>query len=242
MAAGVSVAAAAVVIAMLVLPTLVDSRHDTTSSTTGTPPSVARLRVALSSGNPLAVARADADLLREAKTIAGPEQDGAVAAHVEAIQFLRAHPSAAAAAALPRPATVPPARDPAPPSTTIAPGRDPVPGPETLPPGVSPLVPVPTTLADGPPSVAIVDVVARLDGTFHVDFTVSGFAPDASGAPGTRSLRFSFDDGQSPTTWDGPSPWSFPLGAGVTYRRVCVHVADSAGVEDLSTGGCHNIV
>jgi len=242
MAAGVSVAAAAVVIALLVLPTLVGSRP-TTSANPGTPPSVARLRVALSSGNALAVARADANLLREAKTIADPEQNDAVAAHVEAIQFLRAHPSAAAAAELPTPSsTVPPSKDPAPPSTTIAPGRDPVPSSDTPLPDVAPPVPVPTTPAPGPPRVAIVAVVARLDGTFDVDFTVSGFTPDASGAPGTHSVRFSFDDGRSPTTWVGPSPWSFPLGNGVAYRQVCVHVADSAGVEDLSTGGCHDIV
>jgi len=241
-AAGVSVAAAAVVIAMLAVPGLVGTGHDTTSSTAAaTPPSVARLRVALSSGNATDVARADANLLREARTIAGPEQSDAVAAHVEAIQFLRDHPSAAAAAELPPPSTAAPT-NPAPPSTTIAPGRDLGPSPGTAPPDVGSPVPVPTTLSEGPPNVAIVAVAARLDGTFDVDFTVSGFTPDASGAPGTHSVRFSFDGGQAPTRWGGPSPWSFPLSAGLTYRQVCAHVADAAGVEDPSTGGCHDII
>ncbi len=97
-------------------------------------------------------------------------------------------------------------------------------------------------MATGAPGVAILDVVARLDGTFAVDFAVSGFTPDASGAAGTHSVRFSFDDGQAPTTWDGRSPWSFPVTAGLTYRQVCARVADAAGVEDPATGGCHDIV
>jgi len=129
--------------------------------------------------------------------------------------------------------------------TTRAPTGDPVSGADTPPPALAPTVPVPTTVAPGAPGapgVAILGVVARLDGTFDVDFAVSGFTPDASGAQGTHSVRFSFDDGQSATTWDGPSPWTFPVAAGLTYRQVCAHVADAAGVEDLSTGGCRDIV
>jgi len=229
------VAAAAVVIAMLALPALISSDQDGG-------PAVARLRVALLSGNAVAVARADANLLREADTIDGPDRNDAVAAHVEAIQFLRDHPSADAAAELPGPAPVAPRRDSTTVPTTLAPTGDPVSGADTPPPASAPTVSVPTTVAPGPPGVAILGVIARLDGTFDVDFAVSGFTPDASGAPGTHSVRFSFDDGQSPTTWDGPSPWTFPVAAGLNYRQVCAHVADAAGVEDLSTGGCRDIV
>jgi len=223
-----------VVIAMLALPTRIGSDQDGG-------PAVARLRVALMSGNAVAVARADADLLRESDTIDGPDRNDAVAAHVEAIQFLRDHPSADAAAELPAPPPVAPRGDSTP-VPTLAPTGDPVSGADTPLPALAPTVPVPTTVAAGPPGVTILGVVARLDGTFDVDFAVSGFTPDASGEPGTHSVRFSFDDGQSPTTWDGQSPWSFPVAAGLTYRQVCVHVADAAGVEDLSTGGCRDIV
>jgi hypothetical protein len=246
LAAGVSVAAAAVVIALLTLPSVVGSgsgRHEASAPAGGTSPVVARLRVALLSGDPVTVARADANLLRQARTIAAPEQDDAVAAHVEAIQFLRDHPSPDAAAELPPPAVAPASETP-PVPTTLTP--NPLPGPGTGDddpvPAVIPAPPVPTTVAPGPPDVTIVGVVPRLDATFQVDFTVSGFTPDASGAPGTHSVHFSFDDGQATTAWDGASPWSFPVTAGLTYRQVCAHVADAAGVEDLTTGGCHDIV
>ncbi|MDQ6798819.1 MAG: hypothetical protein M3011_12530, partial [Actinomycetota bacterium] len=121
LAAGVSIAAAAVVIAMVALPNLISSGHEGV-------PAVARLRVALMSGNAVAVARADANLLRHSDTIAGPDRNDAVAAHVEAIQFLRAHPSADAAAELPPPSTVAPGSESAPAPATVAPTPDPVSG------------------------------------------------------------------------------------------------------------------
>lgn len=244
LAAGVSVAAAAVVIAMLVLPTVFGGRqrHGTTSANGPAPATaVVLLRAALMSGNPVTVARADSNLLREERTIAAPERDDAVAAHVEAIQFLRDHPSADAAAALSPPSTLAPAREPRPTSTAIAPLGYPDRGataPEPVPTTVAP----PPTVVDGLPEVAIQAVVVRLDGTFDVEFSASGFTPDAGGGPGTHAVRFSFDEGQSPTIWAGSSPWSFSLVEGVTYHRVCAHVADAAGVEDLSTGGCRDIV
>jgi hypothetical protein len=245
-AAGVSVAAAAVVIAVLAVPTLVSSgrsaNRDTASSHGGTSQAVQLLRVALVSKDVVAVARADANLLREAKSIAPPQRDDAVAAHVEAIQFLRDHPSADAAAELAAPPPAAPTSEASAAPTTVVPAPHPGPTGHTPPPTVTPSPPEPTTVADVAPDVTIDAVVASLDGTFQVDFTVAGFTPDASGAPGTHSVRFSFDDGQAPTSWDGPSPWSFPVSAGLTYRQVCAHVADASGVEDPSTGGCHDIV
>lgn len=245
-AAGASVAAAALAIALIAVPSLVSSGRsgsgDTASPQARMPQAVQLLRVALVSKDVVAVARADANLLREAKSIAPPQRDDAVAAHVEAIQFLRDHPSADAAAELAAPPPAAPTSEASPSPTTVVPAPDPGLTGDTPPPTVAPSPPEPTTVADVPPDVTIDAVVASLDGTFQVDFTVAGFTPDASGAPGTHSVRFSFDDGQAPTTWDGPSPWSFPVSAGLTYRQVCAHVVDAAGVEDPSTGGCHDIV
>ncbi len=241
--AGAGVAAAVMIVAVLALSALVgsdDGRTPATAKGTRADP-VSRLRVALLTQDPVAVAQADAELLREAGTLSNYRQDSAVAAHVAAVQFLRDHPSADVLPDVSPPDDEASAGEPPPDATGdlsagSAPGQDPPPG-EAGPVEAQP----PTAPADSR-SVAIGNVVPRLDGTFQVEFTVAGFTPDASGQPGTYAVRFSFDQDQSPSVWGGPSPWSFPLSAGLLYREVCAHVVDAAGAIDPSTGGCRTIV
>ncbi|HYX43432.1 MAG TPA: hypothetical protein VE760_00225, partial [Acidimicrobiales bacterium] len=200
---------------------------------------VARLRAALVSRDPLRVAQADADLLRLASQLPPEERAAveavAVQAHVEAIQFLREHPEVLA--------VVPPgpAADRPPPNAV---GDGAVPVPTTVPP---PDLPVPTTV--GPPpvpttvvaperSVAITAVTPTIDGTFAVYFSVSGFTPDRRPRPGNHAVRFSFDDGQEPEVWDGPSPWIFTTKTAIRFHQVCAVVVDARRAEEPGSGNC----
>lgn len=242
LASGVAVVAAVLVIAFLTVPASRGGRGGSGHSWAAGPEGpVGRLRGALRSQNAVAVAVADTDLLRQAGTLDDSERTGAVAAHVAAVQFLRDHPSpdALAQVASPAPGASREEPTPAPRTDTSVPAQV----QDTIAPaGEASTAPrVPTTVGPGARSVTILDVVALLDGTFQLDFSVAGFVPDASGLPGTHAVRFSFDGGESPTTWAGPSPWSFPVSAGVAFHQVCAHVVDAAGVEDVAGGGCHDI-
>jgi hypothetical protein len=89
--------------------------------------------------------------------------------------------------------------------------------------------------------VEIGAVTADLEGNLLVEFTASGFTPDPSRAPGTYAVRFSFDDGQSPTVWGGSSPWVFPVGDGLVHRQVCAEVVDHTGAAEPSSRSCRAI-
>ncbi|HUQ63608.1 MAG TPA: hypothetical protein VM121_07635 [Acidimicrobiales bacterium] len=217
-----------------------------------------RVQVALDSKNPAEVAKADAELLRTAETVRGPERDEvqriAVPLHVQAIAFLRDHASAEVLADVPgavssggsEASSAPP--DPNPPSpldslpTLIAPDGTVTPiGPIELP----PVVEGPTTTAAGAtvtPSVRITAIRPRLNGNFEVQFAVSGFTPDASGAPDTYTVRFSYDGGADATTYTGDSPWSLPLFEAILHRQVCAEVVDAAGAVVPDSGNCTNII
>lgn len=247
-AAGVSVAAAVLVVAFLVAPTLMARAHSHDSTSAATRIAAARLRVALASEDPVAVARADRELVHQARQEPKslPDDAAAVAVHSEALAFLRDHPTPDALSAVASP-----------PPTTAGNGAKAVPT-TTATPGVTPTVSVPvstdlggpspavtspsSTLAPAGRTVSILAVRPVLDGTFRVDFSVAGFTPDLSGRPGTWSIRFSFDSGQGPTLWAGGSPWTFPQADGIRYHRVCAHVADANGVEDPGSGGCRDIL
>jgi hypothetical protein len=103
----------------------------------------------------------------------------------------------------------------------------------------------PTTTVVGLPSVPSVKITGidpRLDGDFDVNFTITGFTPDASGAPGTYTLRFSYDGGADATTYTGESPWNLPLVKAIAYRQVCADVVDAAGAVVENSGTCTNII
>lgn len=244
-----SVAAAAVILAAVALPVLLHDRTPQTSVASGNVSdarqAVARLRAALLTRDPVTIAKADAELLRQTRSLPAPERrmiaDDAVAAHVDAIEFLHEHPAPEAVSEVPQ-ETVPLAENPpgpVPPAGELpstVPDSGPVEPTTTLP------TPVPAVTPPEARTVAITAVTATVDGTFAVEFAVSGFVPDASGTPGTYAIRFSFDDDKSPTVWDGPSPWGFPSVDAVRYHEVCARVVDAAGVEDPASGGCHEIL
>ena len=231
LAAGISVVAAMTVLLVLALPTVVSPKGSSQAEA-----AVARLRTALAGGDPIAVAEADAALLRVASRLADREAEQvrgeALSAHTRAVVFLRDNPSPIELA--PRPvegATAAAAPGPAPgPAPTVAAGPEP---------GITP-----TTTAILTPvgrRVDIVAVTADLDGSFRVDFTTTGFMPAPGRAPGTYAVRFSFDDGRAPSTWTSSSPWVFPLNDGLLYRRVCAEVVDHNGVAVPSSGNCRPI-
>jgi hypothetical protein len=244
-AAAATVAAAAVVVALVAVPALLRREHRSqpavSASVSGTREAVARLRVALLTHDPVTVARADADLLRTAGMLPDADRhlvhDEAVRAHLDAIQFLRDHPSPDAA--------VPPAPEPGAtvsPSTTVSPPAASTTVAVTAPPPTTTAGTEPTTVAAATRTVTINRVTPNLEGTFAVDFSADGFTPDASGDPGTFAVRFSFDDGQAPTVWGGPSPWTFPDDAAIRFHRVCARVVDASGVEDPASGACRDIL
>ena len=234
-ASGVA-AVAALLVAVLVLPGVVDRGRAPLASSRPTD-AVARVRAALVSQDPIEVARADADLMRQAPELSGEDQEEAVAAHVAAVQFLRDHDAPPPEEALEQS----PASDTDPGTgTAAAPGETPAPGPVEGDPASGEVEAAPPP--PSPRSVTIRGVIPLLDGTFQVDYAVTGFTPDSSALPGTWSVRFTFDDGQSPTIWAGPSPWSFPGAAALTYRQVCAHVVDAAGIEDPASGECKPIL
>ena len=242
LAAGASVAAAAVVLAVLAVPNLIADRSRPETVETARA-AVARLRTALALGDPIAVAEADAELVRVAGQLPHDEQqqvrNATVAAHVEAIEFLRENrppPSPASPpggqVAAPAPPVAPPPEQA--PTTTVAPAGDP---------GTPPPPPDPASVPPPPArSVTIIVVSPQVDGTFEVVFATSGFTPEPGKKPGTYAVRFSFDDGQSPTTWTKSEAWRFPGEHAVTYRQVCAHVVDVNGVADPATGGCRSIL
>ena len=248
--AGVGVAAAAIVVALVAVPALLrDDGGEKTSVASGpastTRDAVTRLRAALVSRDPLTVARADADLVRLARQLPAQERAAveteANQLHVEAIQFLRAHPTPEVLAAVPPgPGVVQPpptgAGDPALPVPTTGATADPPVPTTTAPPAV------PTTAVAPDMSVAITAVTPTIDGTVAVHFTVSGFTPDRSRRPGSHAVRFSFDDGQKPQVWDGPSPWTFPTDNAIRFQQVCAVVVDGRGVEQPGSGTCVDIL
>jgi hypothetical protein len=244
LAAGASVAAAAVVLAVLAVPNLVTDRSRPETSVETARAAVARLRTALALGDPIAVAEADAELVRVAGQLPRDEQrqvrNDTVAAHVEAIEFLRenrpppspAPPPGGQVAAPTAPVVPDPAQVP---TTTVAPAGDPATSPPP-PPDPTPAPPPPAR------SVTIIVVSPQVDGTFEVVFATAGFTPEPGRKPGTYAIRFSFDNGQSPTTWTKSEPWRFPGEHAVTYRQVCAHVVDAHGAEDPASGGCRSIL
>jgi len=242
-ATGLGAAVAALVVGLLVLPGITTGGDDGR----GSPPvaigdstgAVARLRSALVAQDPVAVARADADLLRQAPALPGSVQDSAVAAHIAAVQFLRDRRSPEV---VPEPPAEGSGQNPSGSTPSDSPSPFPVPEADVAPGVGAPGDSVPDSRAPSTRSVNIRQVVALLDGTFQVEYVVAGFEPDVSGSPGTWAVRFSFDDDQAPTLWGGSSPWSFPVSAGLTYRQVCAHVVDAAGVVDPASGGCHAIL
>ena len=245
-AAGATVAAAAVVVALLAVPDLMTRRSNPEASVSTARAAVARLRTALATGDPIAVAEADADLLRVAGRLPSDDRDkvhtDAVAAHVDAIEFMRENPRAGSPVgrsgsevAAPGSASGPGPQRGAP--TTVA-GE--AAGPSR--PTATTMPPVPTTAAPVARSVTIVVVSPELDGSFEVVFGTAGFTPEPGRRPGTYAVQFSFDDGQSPVIWTSASPWRFPGELAVTYRRVCARVVDASGVEDPNSGGCRNIL
>jgi len=217
-----------------------------------------RVQVALDSKDPAQVAKADAELLRSAETVPGPERDEAlriaVPVHIQAVAFLRDHASPEVLADVPgavssvgnEPTLVQPDASPPTPLDSLlaptGPGGTPTSiGPIELP----PLPDAPTTTAPGgsvTPSVTITGTRPRLDGNFEVQFSVSGFTPDASGAPGTYAIRFSYDGGADATTFTGDSPWSLPLVQAILHRQVCADVVDATGVVLPDSGNCTNII
>jgi hypothetical protein len=90
--------------------------------------------------------------------------------------------------------------------------------------------------------VKITGIIPRLDGTFEVNFEVSGFTPDASGAPGSYAVRFSYDSGAEYTVYGGDSPWSLPLLKAILHRQLCVDVVDETGAGLPDSGNCTNIL
>ena len=234
-ASGVA-AVAALLVAVLVLPGVVEGGRAPSTSSRRTD-AVARVRAALVCRDPIEVVRADADLMRQARELSGEDQERAVAAHVAAVQFLRDHDAPPSDEATEQ---APPEDTDTGTDTAAAPGEAPEPAPAEG-------DPVPAEAEAAPPapsprSVTIRGVIPLLDGTFQVDYAVAGFTPDSSGLPCTWSVRFTFDDGQSPTIWAGPSPWSFPVGAALIYRQVCAHVVDAAGIEEPASGECKPIL
>jgi hypothetical protein len=240
--AGIAVAAAAVVVALVAAPALLGGRGDETTVASGpastTRDAVTRLRAALVSRDPVSVARADADLVRIARQLPPEERAGveamAVQARVEAIQFLREHRTPDVLAAVPPG----PGTEPLPPTPEDVPGPTTVPGGEPAVPTTIGTPPVPTTVVVPDRSVAITSVTPTIDGTFAVHFTVSGFTPDASRRPGSHAVRFSFDDGQKPRVWDGPSPWTFATETAIRFHQVCAVVVDARGTEEPGSGTC----
>lgn len=242
LAAGASVVAAMAVVVVLALPGFLSPQGSSPANVAAsTREAVARLRTALAGGDPIAVAEADANLLRVAGRLPAREAEQvrseAVAAHTEAIVFLRDNPA-------------PPGSDARPSDGETSVAAPAVPGPATA--GVDAPAPVaaspPTTqpeVASTPPEAArrveIGAVTADLDGNLRVEFTASGFTPDPSRAPGTYAVRFSFDDGRSPTVWAGSSPWVFPVGDGLLYRQVCAEVVDHTGAAVPSSRSCRPI-
>ncbi|HWC12804.1 MAG TPA: hypothetical protein VG455_16465, partial [Acidimicrobiales bacterium] len=241
-AAGLAVAAAAVVVALVAGPALLRDRGSETTVASGsvanTRDAVTRLRAALVTRDPLTVARADAELVRLARQLPPQERASveaeAVQAHLEAIQFLRAHPTPEVLAAGPDRAPSPPTTgdDVAAPLPTTVPREDPSAPTTTV------ASPVSTTIASPTRSVAITAVKPTLDGTFAVEFTVKGFTPDRSRKPGSYAVRFSFDDGQEPTVWDGPSPWTIRVDHAIRFQQVCAVVVDADRVEQPRSGNC----
>jgi hypothetical protein len=110
---------------------------------------------------------------------------------------------------------------------------------------VPPVVDGPTTTLDTvpvTPTVKISGINPRLDGNFEVNFTVVGFTPDPSGAPGTYTVRFSYDHGAAATTYTGDSPWVLPLVKAIVHRQVCADVVDATGAVVPGSGTCTNII
>ncbi|MGI9032961.1 MAG: hypothetical protein ACR2HY_04640 [Acidimicrobiales bacterium] len=234
-AAAAAAVAAITVVASLTVPAVMGHRGGTNRSgvasegVVDTRQALGSLRAALLSQDPVEVARADSELLGRARPLSGPErsaiEDEAMKAHVEAVHFLRDHPLPDALAAIPPASTPSPA-----PSTTLS--SVPV-QPSTTVVAPQPASSTPTT-APVPRSVAITAVTPTLDGPFTVAFTTSGFTPDAN----AYSIRFSFDGGQDPVAWAGPSPWSLPLAQGIRYHQVCARVVDATGAEEHASGNC----
>ena len=242
LAAGASVVAAMAVVLVLALPAVLSPQGSSPANVAAsTREAVARLRTALAGGDPIAVAEADANLLRVAGRLPVREAEQvrseAVAAHTEAIVFLRDNPA-------------PPGSDPRPREGETHVAAPAAPRPTTA------RVDAPTAVAASPPTtqpevvptppqatrrVEIGAVTADLDGNLRIQFTASGFTPDPSRAPGTYAVRFSFDDGLSPTVWGGSSPWVFPVGDGLLHRQVCAEVVDHTGAAEPSSRSCRPI-
>lgn len=215
-----------------------------------------RVQLAIDRKDAGQVAKADADLLRTAETVSGKDREEAqritAPVHVQAVAFLRDHaspqvlsdvPGAVSSAGPPGPALSPDVSSPTPttlPSLTVPGGA-----PTSLGPAVVPPVDGPTTTRGAlpvRPSVKISRIDPRLDGDFDVNFTVAGFTPDASGAPGTYTVRFSYDGGADATTYAGKSPWVLPLVKAILHRQVCVEVRDATGAVVPGSGTCTNII
>jgi len=86
--------------------------------------------------------------------------------------------------------------------------------------------------------VEITSVTANPDGTYRVDFEVSGFEP----APDGYQVAFSFDtNAAGPFPYAGPSPWGFDETAAALYDEVCAEVAAPGGQLLPGSGGCQPI-
>ena len=244
-AAGASVAAAAVVVAFLAVPNLIGGRSTPEATVSTTLEAVQRLRTALASRDPVAVAEADANLLRVARRLPGEDQRkvraDAVSAHVDAIEFLRENPSHVSPSGRARGEVAaggaPNGSRGAATATTVIPAAPPTKSSAltTVP------APLTTTVVPVARVVTIIAVVPQFDGSFSVEFGTAGFTPDASRRPGTHAVQFSFDDGRAPTIWAGPSPWQFSLEDALAYRQVCARVVDHTGVGDPASGNCRPI-
>jgi hypothetical protein len=263
---GVAAAALLVVAAVVLLRGFPSSTGAQSERLLKTQSAAYRVQVALAHKDPAEVAKTDAEMLRSAAAVKGDEKDEAqriaVPLHVQAIAFLRDHaspevlsdvpgaiaPGATGAAAGASPPTPELPSLPAIPGVSLPPGVPTTAG-RVGPVAVPPLPPSPTTTVGSTPpagavspSVTITGITPRLDGPFEVNFTVSGFTPDPSGAPGSYNLRFSYDGGQDPVTYSGPSPWTFPLVKAILHRQVCAEVVDSTGAPVPDTSSCTNII
>lgn len=255
---GVAAAALLVLATVAALQSVPGSSANHSSALLRAQSAAYRVQVALDHKDPGQVAKADADLLRTAESVGGDEraeaQRIAVPVHVQAIAFLRDHASPEVLSDVPgaRPAGASPnsaaSSDVSVPSLTSLPTVT-VPGvlPTSIPVTLPRVIGAPTTTAPvGPaavvPSVKISGINPKLDGSFEVNFVVSGFTPDAGGAPGTFAVRFSYDNGAEPTTYAGDSPWSLPLLKAILHRQLCVEVVDATGAPLPGSGNCTNII
>lgn len=255
---GVAAAALLVIALVAALQTVPGSSPDRSNALLRAQNAAFKVRVALERKDPAQVAKADADLLRTATTVPGEDADEAqriaVPVHVQAIAFLRDHASPQVLSDVP--GAVPSGGGPAvpaggPPDAALLPLPS-IPGitvPAGVPTSVGPVAVPPvdaptTTIGSGPvaPTVTITGIKPRLDGNFEVNFTVAGFAPDASGAPGTYAVRFSYDGGADATTYTGDSPWNLPLVKAILHRQVCADVVDANGDVVPGSGTCTNII